>query len=509
MLQRILAVLPSIAAFLLGTVSQAVGQTTPVGFTSLTAPSFTITGSLNATNGNGTCSTGTNKWKYSVIAIDAGGGNTPSINSAELDNSCSSLTATQYVQLQLPSVPGSVSCTVYRISPSANPGKIATGIPCGSTIYDFSSGTFIDNSSPPSNNSTGSVSAAGVVSAQAFNAVGGTAGTDILTAGTPGLSICPSAPPIPPCIQSGGQFFFQAPGAIGTSWGIMLPTAAPPANGALLLSAATGTPSTSTATESTLSNPSGTELATATGTLPASDLVMWDTNGNAVDSTIHVSGSPLKIPLSGISATLSNPSGTELATATGTLTTNDLMKWDGSGNAVDSQLSASALTLTVWFTEPLLVSGNSLSLTGGTVAQLYGFVLPYYLSTSTVSYNITTGDTGGYSYDIGFYDAGGNLKVHTGNKAASFFSTGFHDGVAWTSAATLAPGKYYFAITTSCTASCASTAAKMSTTTPTLGMTFQSGGTVGVTAGGTLNGSVTLPSDTYTASGALPALAVH
>ncbi|MGO9649309.1 MAG: hypothetical protein ACLPOO_14785 [Terriglobales bacterium] len=437
------------------------------------------------------------------------GWDTPSINSAELDNSCSSLTATQYVQLQLPSVPGSVSCTVYRISPSANPGKIATGIPCGSTIYDFSSGTVIDNSSPPSNNSTGSVSAAGVVSAQAFNAVGGTAGTDILTAGTPGLSICPSAPPIPPCIQSGGQFFFQAPGAIGTSWGIMLPTAAPPANGALLLSAATGTPSTSTATESTLSNPSGTELATATGTLPASDLVMWDTNGNAVDSTIHVSGSPLKIPLSGISATLSNPSGTELATATGTLTTNDLMKWDGSGNAVDSQLSASALTLTVWFTEPLLVSGNSLSLTGGTVAQLYGFVLPYYLSTSTVSYNITTGDTSGYSYDIGFYDAGGNLKVHTGNKAASFFSTGFHDGVAWTSAATLAPGKYYFAITTSCTASCASTAAKMSTTTSTLGMTFQSGGTVGVTAGGTLNGSVTLPSDTYTASGALPALAVH
>jgi hypothetical protein len=207
-------------------------------------------------------------------------------------------------------------------------------------------------------------------------------------------------------------------------------------------------------------------------------------------------------------ASLSNPSGTELATATGSTSTNDLAKWDGSGDVIDSGLSATALTLPVWLIGSLATNA-SVTLSGGNVAQLYGVVLPYYLSTSEVDYDVQTGDTGSYSYDIGFYNSSGTLVIHTGNISHTNFTSGLHDGVPWTSAATLPPGKYYFAITTSCTSSCSTTAAKLSGTSAAQYLTFQSGGTVSVSSGGTLNGPVTLPADTWTASGFLPGLGVH
>ena len=73
-----------------------------------------------------------------------------------------------------------------------------------------------------------------------------------------------------------------------------------------------------------------------------------------------------------------------------------------------------------------------------------------------VTYNVQTADNTANTYDIGLYSSAGTLLAHIGSTAGTTFapSTGWKT-LNWTAASTIKQGKYYLAITTSCTSSCA------------------------------------------------------
>ena len=147
------------------------------------------------------------------------------------------------------------------------------------------------------------------------------------------------------------------------------------------------------------------------------------------------------------------------------------------------------------------------------VVKMWGVVLTYPLSTSTVVYNVTAADAGSSYYDLGIacgqVSCGsytlGQIVLNVGATAASTFA-GATGGktLSWSQGTkTLQPGKYYFVITTSCSASCASLAAGGSSA----DITFQNGATAGTTSGGVL-ANFTAPSDVWSWGANLPAVVV-
>jgi hypothetical protein len=151
-----------------------------------------------------------------------------------------------------------------------------------------------------------------------------------------------------------------------------------------------------------------------------------------------------------------------------------------------------------WFTQPS-AAGSVSFLTTANVAKLYGVV--YHstapLTTTQVSYNVQTADNTANNYDIGLYSSAGVLMAHLGSTAGTTFapSTGWKT-LSWATSNTLKQGKYYLAITTSCTTACA---ALIGSSTG-VGFTFAGAVQESVTAGGTLPSSITIPADSYTAT---------
>jgi len=133
---------------------------------------------------------------------------------------------------------------------------------------------------------------------------------------------------------------------------------------------------------------------------------------------------------------------------------------------------------------------------------LWGTTLTFPMNTSTLSYNVTAADTTSNTYDLGIYSSAGTLVAHTGAIAGSTAMTLGAHSVSWsgTNPKVLQPGKYYVAITTSCTATCATLSGDGSGAV----VTFLSAGLV-TTAGtqGTLDGTITVPGDSYTWGGAM------
>jgi hypothetical protein len=130
-------------------------------------------------------------------------------------------------------------------------------------------------------------------------------------------------------------------------------------------------------------------------------------------------------------------------------------------------------------------------------AELWGVVLTFPLSTTQVTYFVATADNTTNTYDIGILNSSGNIVAHIGSTAGTTFapSTGWKT-LSWSSSTTLQPGKYYLAITSSCTTSCAQVYGGSSA-----GFTFvggSSGTAESVTAGGTLNNGITIPTDNPT-----------
>jgi len=153
---------------------------------------------------------------------------------------------------------------------------------------------------------------------------------------------------------------------------------------------------------------------------------------------------------------------------------------------------------TPWFTQPS-ATGTVSFLTTSNVVKLYGVVYPgsTALVTTKVNYNVVTADAGSNTYDIGIVNSSGAVVTHIGPTASATFagSTGWKT-VNWTGSATLPRGKYYLAITTNCTTSCAQIIGSSTS----VGLTFAGGVSESVSGGGTLSGTITLPGDSYTAT---------
>jgi hypothetical protein len=153
--------------------------------------------------------------------------------------------------------------------------------------------------------------------------------------------------------------------------------------------------------------------------------------------------------------------------------------------------------------------GSSSFSTSTNVVKLWGVVLIWPVTTTQVSYNVSTADTntsGSCNYDIGIADTSGNIKLHIGSTAnQTFGSSGAHT-VTWSGggSTTLQPGKYYVAFSTSCTAN----SAVLSGDGSAASVTFQNAGIASITAGGSLT-SFTPPSDAWSWGATVPAIVVR
>src|SRR3989449_2804060 len=151
-----------------------------------------------------------------------------------------------------------------------------------------------------------------------------------------------------------------------------------------------------------------------------------------------------------------------------------------------------------WFTQPS-ASGTVSFLTSANVAKLYGVLYSSAtpLTTTQVTYNVQTADNTANNYDIGLYNSAGTLVAHLGSTAGTSFapSTGWK-ALRWTAAATIKQGKYYLAITTNCSSSCAVLIGSSTG----VGFTFAGAVQESVATGGTLPNSITIPGDSYTAT---------
>jgi hypothetical protein len=161
-------------------------------------------------------------------------------------------------------------------------------------------------------------------------------------------------------------------------------------------------------------------------------------------------------------------------------------------------------TCPIWFTTPNAASTVSFTTTANKAA-LWGVVLSCNLSTTQITYDVTTADNTANTYDIGIMNSAGTVVAHIGSTAGTSFaaSTGWKT-LNWTSSAQLPPGKYYAALTTSCTTACAVLEGGNSGA----GLTYAGNISENVTVGGTLPATITVPSDSYTAT-TIPTFSIH
>lgn len=111
------------------------------------------------------------------------------------------------------------------------------------------------------------------------------------------------------------------------------------------------------------------------------------------------------------------------------------------------------------------------------------------VSTSNVTFYVQATESG-YTEDVGIYNSIGTLVAHVGGTSGLFNAMGAKT-VSWTtSPGSFLPGKYWFAVISTCTSSCGKMGGNATAT-------FQSCGTYS-SSGGTLPSFVTLPADSWT-----------
>lgn len=176
-----LAVPLMLCAVLLTTSFPATGQDTPINLPGLATNQLQTPG--QPTNLGTNCTGGScgSTYIHGVAAADFAGGSTIVGSTNSIATGWGTLNPAQYIFLTTPMVSGAKNCTVYRV-PSTGMGTPlpqGTNVPCGSVVYDF--GITGSPGSTPTVNTTGGMNALGMVNAQAFNAKGAGAGTEILT----------------------------------------------------------------------------------------------------------------------------------------------------------------------------------------------------------------------------------------------------------------------------------------------------------------------------------------
>jgi hypothetical protein len=157
---------------------------------------------------------------------------------------------------------------------------------------------------------------------------------------------------------------------------------------------------------------------------------------------------------------------------------------------------------------PFFVTGGGR--TGGSqaatenITALWGFLLPYSVTTTQTTYEVITADNTANEYDIGIYNTSGKLLVDIGATKGTTFaaSTGFHT-LLWTQGSIgLAAGEYYLALTTNCASACAQIASA------TGNVSFAVDVSAGASTGGTLPASITVPAQVWT-TGNQPTAVIH
>lgn len=188
------------------------------------------------------------------------------------------------------------------------------------------------------------------------------------------------------------------------------------------------------------------------------------------------------------------------------MTSGNYPKATGPGTVADSGVNAGPYSVP-WITVHR-GGGSATFSTSSNVAKLWGVVLTWPLTTTQVSYNVSTADTntsGSCNYDIGIADTSGNIRAHAGATANQTFGSGGSHTVNWSGGSvTLQPGKYYVAFTTNCTANTAVLSGDGSAAS----VTFQNAGTAGITVGGSLT-SFTPPADSWSWGATVPAIVVR
>jgi hypothetical protein len=138
------------------------------------------------------------------------------------------------------------------------------------------------------------------------------------------------------------------------------------------------------------------------------------------------------------------------------------------------------------------------------VTALWGFLLPYSVTTTNLIYDVTTADNTANDYDIGIFNDVGVLVLHLGPTAGTKFapSAAFH-ALPWAEAATeLVPGRYYLAFTTNCSSQCAAIGAAANN------MSFAVDAAAGASTGGALPSTVKLPAAGWS-SGDQPTIVIE
>lgn len=157
----------------------------------------------------------------------------------------------------------------------------------------------------------------------------------------------------------------------------------------------------------------------------------------------------------------------------------------------------------------LSASTSSIStLSGANTTVLWGFVATYSMTTNRLQYEVGTADNSADLYDIGVYDANGNLVCHVGATAGTSIapSTGLHT-IPWAASGTFTAGnRYYIGITGNATTFAIAGTGNGGQISSLSDQHPSSGNT---TTGGVLNSSIGIPSDTFSSTNSLPNVAFY
>jgi hypothetical protein len=175
---------------------------------------------------------------------------------------------------------------------------------------------------------------------------------------------------------------------------------------------------------------------------------------------------------------------------------------NGAGSITISATGSNATPL------PFFITGNAR--TGFTqnaaknMTTLWGFLLPYSVTTTQITYDVNTADNTANRYDIGIYASNGALLLDVGSIPGTTFAPaiGFRT-LSWSQGSdTLTPGRYYIGLTTNCSIGCAKVVAAGNN------VSFAASAAAGASTGGALPASVTPPADSWN-TGLQPSVVIH
>ena len=127
------------------------------------------------------------------------------------------------------------------------------------------------------------------------------------------------------------------------------------------------------------------------------------------------------------------------------------------------------------------------------VTKLWGFLLPYNIITTEITFDVTITDNTANNYDIGIFDSSGNLVADIGpTPGTTFAPSKSFKTLKWTQGSTaLNAGRYYIAFTTNCSTLCAKVAAGPAY------VSFALNVSAGTSSGGALPSTMTPPADAW------------